>query len=362
MLKVLHGPVNVGNQPWVLSRYERACGLQSDLVVNYNTWFGYQADQVLTHLARRSVLDKLRRLCFAMSAPFRYDVFHYYFGLSFTSWNDYGLRTPLWFQDLKLARRLGLKVFMTLQGCDARLSARSADRNRYTPCTIGECAAAQNCREILDGQRKFLIEQVIPLVDKTFILNPELMHYVPGATFLPYASVDINALQPRYPDGRKPLRIVHAPSDPSLKGTKYIIEVMERLKKNYDIKFTLVQNVPHAEALKLYEQADLLIDQLLFGWYGGIAVELMALGKAVACYLREEDFGCLPREMIEALPIIRVTKDSLESVLERIIADPDQLRVLGHRSREFVERWHNPHRIAAAVVECYQNPKLSLRL
>src|SRR5215467_302733 len=334
MLRVLHGPVNVGNQPWVLSRYERVCGLRSDLVVNYNTWFGYQADQVLTPLSRGSVLDKLRRFCFAMSAPFRYDVIHYYFGLSFTSWNVYGLKTPLWFRDLKLARRLGRKVFMTLQGCDVRLSARSADRNRYTPCTIGECAAAKNCRETLDAQRKFLIDQVIPLADKTFILNPELMHYVPGATFLPYASVDINALRPHYPDGCKPLTIVHAPSDPSLKGTKYIVEVMERLKKKYEITFKLVQNVPHGEALQLYEQADLLIDQLLFGWYGGIAVELMALGKPVACYLREEDFGCLPGEMIEALPIIRVTKESLESDLERIIADPDQLGALGRRSRE----------------------------
>ena len=47
-MRVLHGPVNVGNQPWVLSRAERALGINSDVVVSYGTWLEYPADRVLT--------------------------------------------------------------------------------------------------------------------------------------------------------------------------------------------------------------------------------------------------------------------------------------------------------------------------
>ena len=192
-MRVLHGPVNVGNQPWVLSRYERELGLRSDLVVNYNTWLQDQVDRCLTGISPKAPKDLLKRLIFGLSAPFRYDVLHYYFGLSFLCWNDLGLRTPLWFKDLRLARLLGRKIFMTLQGCDVRLSDESSRRNRYTPCHEGQCSAAATCRSVLDSQRRFLIKEIVPQLDRVFVLNPELAHFVPGATFMPYASVDVDA-------------------------------------------------------------------------------------------------------------------------------------------------------------------------
>ena len=49
-LRVLHAPVNVGNQPWSLSRAERALGVKSDLIINYQTSFGYPADVVTGEL------------------------------------------------------------------------------------------------------------------------------------------------------------------------------------------------------------------------------------------------------------------------------------------------------------------------
>jgi hypothetical protein len=58
-------------------------------------------------------------------------------------------------------------------------------------------------------------------------------------------------------------------------------------------------------ARRIYEKADLLVDQLLAGWYGGVAVEFMALGKPVVCYLRESDLRFLPEAMRRQIPIIR---------------------------------------------------------
>src|SRR5687767_1244624 len=104
MLRVLHGPVNVGNQPWVLSRHERRLGVRSELVVNYSTWFGYPADKCLSPLAKRTLWNTARRFLFGITSPWRYDILHYYFGRSFLCWDDYSAPNRLWFADLKLAK------------------------------------------------------------------------------------------------------------------------------------------------------------------------------------------------------------------------------------------------------------------
>lgn len=361
-LRVLHGPVNVGNQPYVLSRYERELGADSSLVVNYDTWLEYDADRTLSGYSDRSVRTRLRRLRFGVGAPFRFDVLHYYFGRSFLAWDDYGGPNRLWFQDLRLARRLGRTVFMTFQGCDVRISRRSDKLYAVTPCHLGECAAAPVCRELLDDRREEMMRTVLPLVDRAFVLNPELARYVPGAQFLPYASVDVERLTPVWPAADGPIRILHAPSDEGIKGSARIVEAVERLAQRYPIEFTVVKGVPHERALELYRSADLIVDQVLAGWYGGFAVEVMAMGKPVAAYIRDEDLDVLPPGMRKELPVVRLHPDTLERDLEAAVMQRSGWQDLGRRSREYVLRWHHPRKIAAAMLRAYEDPTLPLEI
>lgn len=361
-LRVLHGPCNVGNQPWVLSRWERQLGARSDLVVNYNTWLGYPSDRCLSQHAKRSLRDISRRFLFGASAPLKFNVLHYYFGRSFLCWDDYSKPNWLWFKDLQLARALGRTVIMTLQGCDVRLSAESAARNSVTMCAIGQCQVAPTCRSSLDAQRRSLIDKVLPLVDRAFVLNPELAHYVPGATFLPYSNVDVESFEPHPAKNDGALTIVHAPSDPAIKGSAHIIEAVNRLKERHPIEFVLIKGMPHEEAMKLYAQADLVIDQVLAGWYGGFAVEVMAMAKPVAAYLRPEDLGAIPADMAAELPIIPISPGSIEQALEPLLRDRQALRELGLRSRRYVMRWHNPRYIAKAMLDCYRTKGRSFSL
>jgi len=357
VMRVLHGPVNVGNQPWVLSRHERALGVKSDLVVNYNTWLQYPVDRCLSSVGERSRRTRFRRFLFAARAPLRYDVLHYYFGRSFLCWDDVGPRNRLWFMDLRLARALGRKVFMTLQGCDVRLSDASAARNEVTPCHEGECQAAPTCRSVLDAERRFLIERVLPRVDRVFVLNPELAHFVPGAQFLPYASVDVRAFEPTWPRTDRPAVIVHAPSDPSIKGSRYIAAAISRLERRYPIEYVEVKGVPHEKALQIYRNADLIIDQALAGWYGGLAVEAMAMGKPVACYLRDADLDVIPPAMRAELPLIRIHPRTIEADLAAALDMRARWPEIGRQARQFVERWHDPRQLAAAMVSAYRDPR-----
>jgi glycosyltransferase involved in cell wall biosynthesis len=352
---ITHGPCNVGNQAQGLSDAEKNIGLKSRAAVNYQTWLGYNSDFVISEYQSKSTYSGLKRLFFAIYFVFTSKCMHYYFGRSFLCWDDFGPFNKWWFLDLRAAKLLGARVFMTLQGCDARLAYKSNKINEITPCDSHECKFYEGCLTKVDNDRLRLIEQIIPNCHKVFALNPELIRFVPKAEFLPYASVDPRNFKPAFPKTDGPIKIVHAPSESTNKGTEYVLEAVEQLKKDLPIEFELVQNLPHEEALKKYASADVLIDQFLFGWYGGVAVEAMAMGKPVVCYLRESDFINVPISFMNDVPIIRASKNNLYAVLKEKLSEREKLSELGKLSRSFVEKWHDPIKIADAMAELYSD-------
>jgi len=131
---------------------------------------------------------------------------------------------------------------------------------------------------------------------------------------------------------------------------------VERLQQRLPIEFVLVKGLPHAEAMRLYQKADLVIDQVLAGWYGGFAVEAMAMGKPVACYIRETDLQHIPEVMRAELPLIRLTPETIEADLTAALTRRAEWPRWGEQARAFVLRWHHPRRIAAAMLRAYQDP------
>jgi glycosyltransferase involved in cell wall biosynthesis len=127
-------------------------------------------------------------------------------------------------------------------------------------------------------------------------------------------------------------------------------------QEGVDFELLLVENLRRDEARRLYERADLVVDQLLTGWYGGFAVEAMCLAKPVVCYIRDGDMAPLPQDLVAELPIIRATPATLGQVLRYWLAPArrERLRELGERSREFAERWHDPKKIAAQTAGDYE--------
>jgi len=102
-------------------------------------------------------------------------------------------------------------------------------------------------------------------------------------------------------------------------------------------------------------RADLVVDQLLVGWYGGLAVEAMALGRPVVAYLREEDLTGVPPEMREQLPLIRAEPSTIYGVLKEMLTTCRRdLAELGRRSRDYVVRWHDPRSVAEQLVADYE--------
>src|SRR5262245_16678729 len=353
-MRILHGPVNIGNQPWALSRAERRLGAKSDVVCNYATWPKFKADRVLSQYREKSPSAVWGRLRFGLTAPFRYDILHYYFGRSMLVWDDYAPKYQeghwLYFRDLKLGRALGRTVVFTLQGCDVRLASRSNAMNRITMCRRNGCSVFQTCVSQLDAVRQRFMDTYLPLAHRVFYLNPELGHFLSKGEFMPYGNVILDEIEPVWPDRSARPRILHAPSSDSIKGSAQIEAALQELASRFDFEYVPIRSVSHEDAMKLCRSADLVIDQLLAGWYGGIAVETMAMGKPVACYIRDEDLDVLPQEMRADLPVLRINEATLVDDLAAILERQREWPEIGTRSRRFVERWHNPDRIARSLM------------
>src|SRR5215217_892743 len=77
-VRILHTPTNVANNPYSLSRAERALGFESD-VVDFApaTAFGFQADEVHDLAGRPFYVHLYRRGSFLARAMRHYDVFHF---------------------------------------------------------------------------------------------------------------------------------------------------------------------------------------------------------------------------------------------------------------------------------------------
>jgi glycosyltransferase involved in cell wall biosynthesis len=144
------------------------------------------------------------------------------------------------------------------------------------------------------------------------------------------------------------------PTNRSIKGTRYVEQACARLNSGgVPVELMLVEQVPHARVKDLIAQADVVVDQLLTGWYGALAVEAMALGKPVLCYLRAEDLKRFV-PFHEQIPIVRTTKETLAQDLAGLLRSQSRCEELGEAGRRFVTEWHDPLKIARQTVAAYQ--------
>lgn len=369
-MRILHVPTNTGAHPQGLARAERAIGLRSWAVALMQTRFNMDVDEVLWPNSMDAVSRLKKQVELIRRAVRDYDIIHYNNGktiaalplpgdpasmgakqrLIVSAYRRYAALLQAY--ELNLLRRSGKPYFVTYQGSDARqrdYCVKHFDISFFHEPDCDLVGAEQHIRQ----QIALLTKNAV----KVYALNPDLLHVLPETTeFLPYASVDLDDWEPCWRDGDRP-RIVHAPSRRWVKGTHYILDAVDRLRaEGLDFEFELVENMTHAEARCCYERAHLLIDQLLAGWYGGLAVELMALGKPVVCYLRDKDLQFIPDKMRRDIPVIQATPNSIYDVLKDWLSRPlAEWHARGEAGRTYVEDWHDPLKIAARLKTDYES-------
>ncbi|WP_323757907.1 glycosyltransferase [Roseivirga sp.] len=131
--------------------------------------------------------------------------------------------------------------------------------------------------------------------------------------------------------------VAHAPSDRSIKGTKYVLRAIEELKnEGYDFAVKLIENVPNEKAVELYSDVDIVIDQLLCPGTGKLATEALASGAVVMANMSYDNY---PQKNPADCPIVDVNPSTIKEELASLINDYERRSELAARGRAYVDKY-----------------------
>lgn len=323
-ISVYQGPENIGGIGRYLADWLREKKrVESDFIV-YTDHTNHQNAHENFRLDQTTFIFKiLKKLKFFLFAIKKYDIFNFYFGKTLLPLN----------LDLIFLRLLRKKIVMTYVGSDIRLYKLESSRNPEY-----HLRKPKNIFDHFDHLKKLRMFWQSLWFDKC-IANRDLYFHAAAVINKKKIIEDIwvcNSFDvpesfsiSQYRD--LPL-IVHAPTHFATKGTIFVEKAVDNLRKRgYVFEFRLFHKTPSEEVKKVIkEKAAIVVDQLLSGGFGNLAVEAMSYGKPVCGYILED-----LRTMIPELPIVQCTKDNLEEQLAFLLDHPEERERIGRKSHEF---------------------------
>lgn len=341
-MKILHGPQNIGGMAGVLARAQRACGQDAWSYCFATGNFCYTADQIIE---AESLTGRTKDILgFFLNKGIKYDGYQFYFGTSYTESG---------FLDVRLLKRLGKKIFFYFCGCDVRDSKATISNYDLSACS--ECWP-MHC----SPNRLQALATAARYADAVFVSTPDLLEFVPNSVLLPQP-VELAGLYrlrkefraagaDRAAGTRDSIRIAHAPSNQAIKGTKYLLGAVDALRNDgHRVELILIEGMSYEDTLKTCAAADIVVDQLLIGAYGQFAVETMALGKPVICYIRED----LKRHYAPGMPVISANPDDIRDVLGDLIGRRENWGEIGARGVDYVDEQHDSIAVAKKALNYY---------
>jgi len=158
------------------------------------------------------------------------------------------------------------------------------------------------------------------------------------------------------------IRILHAPNHRAIKGSQYFIDAVNDLvEEGLDVELIILEKVPNDELGREMGSVDIVADQLIVGWYAMFAIEAMAMGKPVICFLREDlQELYIASNLVKRyeIPIINCTPLTVKNRIRELVLYRDRLLEIGEHSREYVMRHHSTE----VVGEVFDKINLSIGL
>lgn len=325
-MKVFHGTTEIAGQMGILSEALQKKGHYS---IGYNTFHSYLGyEDHLVNTDEQTIEQERENIIPA------FDVFHFHYGTTLSPG----------FEDLEKIARLGKKMVMHHWGNDVRFHDIARIHNPYV--YTGDSPPNEVMHERLTKMTRYIKQAIV----QDYEMVPYVENYYDHVHVVPIA-IDLSQFTPAYPDPMKkrPL-ILHAPTNPDFKGTAHVENAIEQLRKEYDFDYKRIEKLKHSEAIELYKEADLIIDQVLCGSHGLLSVETMALGKPVVTYIREDLISRFPSE----LPIVNANPDTLYDQVKKLLENPSLRRTHGEQGRKYVEAYHSSDVVIEQLLAIYE--------
>lgn len=257
---------------------------------------------------------------------------------------------------LAILRMSGKRVYYSPGGC--RDEALKLDWETFDGGRVcGNCAIEESCDDRANEANIRLVNAGGVVVAGT---GSSSMPRLARVEHFRVRSLDLDAWNPDLvpptrlqwaQDGR--INLLHSFASNSrddgrrnIKGTYFLRKAVEHLQERYpELLYYEVRDVPARDMKYVQVQADIVVDQLLYGWWGSTTLECLALGRPVVCYLRDEflvNFNSHFADLEEPLPVVNASVDQVGQAIEALILDPDLRVQLGRRSRRFAEAFLSP--------------------
>lgn len=299
-------------------------------------------------LAVRRLICFLARLALFLEMATTHDVFVFGFGTTFFR----GL-------DLRVLRVLGKKVVIAFNGSDHRPPYLNG-------LAWGDDASA-SLRKVADEARR--MKSLVTMLERNadVVVAHHLsaqFHEVPFVPFM-HVGVPCNVPEcetPRPRDPSQPIRILHAPSMPWVKGTDRIrIAVANLTRRGYPIEFVEISGRPNSEVLDELRRCDLVVDELYSdARMAALASEAAMFAKpvVVAGYASDDMMRIPGRyEVSDFPPVLYCRPEEVERAIETLINDADARQKLGQGARRFVEEHWRADLVAARILNLVDGAK-----
>ena len=336
-MRILHAARNPADQAGAVVRALRKLGHEAEVWVYDENPFRYQVDR---EISIKSGDPEVFWRTF-QEAIERFDVIHFHFGRSLFP-DDWGGVPPLW--DLPIYRILGKKVFATWHGSDCRQMRIHLERNPWSYFKYSDLRPD-------DDRTAKTVEVFRTYADRQFVTAPDYLDYVPDAEVLGRV-IDLVEWPEQPPEQRERPLVLHVPSRRGTKGTELLLPVIERLKgEGLAFDFQLLEGVPHEEARKAIQKADVVVDNLITGDYELVSIEAMASSRLAVANIQAASAAAFP-----GAPILNVDPETIEARLREAIGDIGLRRDLAARGRAHVAAVHDAPVAARKLMAAYEAP------
>ena len=264
--------------------------------------------------------------------------------------------TPLRYRELQLLHRAGKKVVLLAYGSDVQVISRfrglpfkHAMCVDYPQFTRSEAEILRNMEYCIDHA-----DHVVSGVD--------WVDYMPRWDTLTagHFAIDVAELtsvpEPSDRDPERPIVVFHAPNHREIKGTRFLIAACEELRAEGErIELRLAEKMPNSEVRRQLAEADIVADQFIVGWYAFFAIEGMATGKPVLCYLRPDLLELYTLYSFAGeCPLVNTPPLEIKERLRELIHDADRRRRLGLAGRRYVEDHHSLEAVGSLLDGIYR--------
>jgi glycosyltransferase involved in cell wall biosynthesis len=139
-------------------------------------------------------------------------------------------------------------------------------------------------------------------------------------------------------------KILHAPSDPILKGTSIIRFALGRLgSEKYCFEYVEITGEKNRRVIQELTKSQIVISQLGGCGLGLFALEAMACGNVVLCGGDRK----LNPEIPEDCPVIAVNPLTIYEKLKWVLDHPEEWEELAIKGRKYVEKYHEKEKVSS---------------